>query len=879
MASPLLKTKLNIPPARPHLVARPRLMERLNEGLTRPLTLLSAPPGFGKTTLLTEWLEHQSLPAAWLSLDERDNDLARFLAYFVAALETIKPDIGRQALNRLHSRRRPSLESVMTLLSNDIAAIRDVPSTVTTQGENKGLWAGFILVLDDYHLIELQTIHEAMAFLLDRLPPPMHLVIATRADPPFPLTLLRARGQLVELRVPDLRFAPEEATAFLNEQMNLNLTPEQVTALEARAEGWIAGLQLAALSMQGRQDIAGFVSAFTGSNRFILDYLTEEVLQRQTSEIQTFLLQTSILDQMNAPLADAVTGRNDSALVLAQLEKANLFLIPLDDARQWYRYHHLFDDLLQSRLQQSHPEQVAELHRRAGTWYEQNGFLNEAIGHVLAIPDFERAAHLIEQAALPLLLRSENSTLFNWIGQLPDDLIRARPYLCLAHSAALLNVNKIDLAEARLAQVDDAQLDPQTRAMSGLLRATISLLHTDAEQALESARNTLAAMEASSADPNSPRAEFDSVVILYLVMILAELQTVAGQLRAAYATCCHGLEIGKSLSFGSPWALILGFLHFQTAELLYEFNEIGAANQHAARSLEICQIIRNEEMESYTLVALAQIKQTEGDAASAFDLLQRAVRLERKRNIPSEMWFVAARQVSVLIAQDRIEDAAQLVKELPREDASAWFIEQGMVAVGRARVLIAQREYALAVELLEQLRAQSHTAAQTGMLVEILALESLARYGQGDAAQARTVLLRALSLAEPEGYMRLFVDLGEAMRVLISDLRLRIEQNNDNSSLAAYADKLLAAFPATHLQMPNPKPPRDGSPSAMPEPLSERELAVLRLIAEGLSNQEIADRMVVALSTVKTHINNIYGKLDVASRTQALARAREFKLL
>jgi LuxR family maltose regulon positive regulatory protein len=637
-------------------------------------------------------------------------------------------------------------------------------------------------------------------------------------------------------------------------------------------------LQLAALSMQGRQDIADFVSAFTGSNRFILDYLTEEVLQRQSPEIQTFLLQTSILDQMNAPLADAVTGRNDSALVLAQLEKANLFLIPLDDARQWYRYHHLFDDLLQSRLQQSRPEQVAELHRRAGTWYEQSGFLNEAIAHALAIPDFERAVRLIEEAALPLLVRSENSTVFNWIEQLPDDLIRTRPYLCLVHAAALLNVNKIDSAEARLAQVDDAQLDPQARAMSGLLRAIISLMHTDAEQALESARHTLAAMEASSANSNSPRAEIDTVVILFLVMVLAELQTVAGQLRAAYDTCRHGLEIGKSLSFGSPWALILGFLHFQTAELLYEFNEIGAADQHAAQSLEICRAIRNEEMESYTLVALAQIKQSEGDAASAFDLLQRAMRLERKRNIPSEMWFVAARQINVLIAQDRIEDAAQLVNELPLEDASAWFIERGMVAIGRARVLIARREYALAVELLEQLRAQSQTAAQTGMLVNVLALESLARFGQGDAAQARTVLWHALSLAEPEGYMRLFVDLGEPMQGLISDLRLRIEQNKDNQPLAAYADKLLAAFPTARVPVPNHKPLRDGSPSAMPEPLSERELAVLRLIAEGLSNQEIADRMVVAVSTVKTHINNIYGKLGVATRTQALARAREFKL-
>ena len=906
MNSPLLAAKLHIPTPRPDLVARPRLFQKLDQALTRPLTLLSAPPGFGKTTLVSAWLStkaeggrmkdegsrgekvegrrpkaesrgqeapdrldsfhpssfmYPALRVAWLSLDERDNDVARFMMYLVAALETVQAGVGQQALNRLRSRRKLPLEAAMTLLSNNIVTMPE-----------------FLLVLDDYHVIELQAIHEAMAFLLDRLPPPMHLILATRTDPPFPLARLRARDQLVELRAPDLRFGPEEAAAFLNDRMGLGLTPEQIAALDARAEGWIAGLQLAALSLRGRQDIAEFVRAFAGSQHFVLDYLTEEVLQRQTPDIQTFLLQTSILDQMNAALADAVTGRTDSLQILAQLEKANLFIIPLDEAHRWYRYHHLFADLLQSRLQQSHPEQLPDLHRRASVWYEQNGQANEAVEHALAIPDFNRAAHLIEQVGLALVLRSEVTTLLNWISPLPDEVILSRPFLCLIQAAALTMTGKIESGAARLALVDDAALDPFARAMAALLRPVLALLRADIPNAIESARRALQAAEASTANPADPQAEFNTIATVYIALFLAELQIIAGQIRAAAATCRRGLEMGNAIPRTSAWAIVPGFTHYVLAELLYEWNEHEVAAQEAEQCLQICRAAGNEEFESYVLVTLAQIQQARGYADKAYWMVQQAVRLEHQRNIAGEVRFVAPRLAQVLIAQGRLDEAAQFVQELPPEDEIVWdAFERGLAPIARARVLIAQREFDQAVRVLEPLQEAVETAAQMGRLIEILALLALAWQELGDTARARTALMRALSLAEPEGYVRTFVDLGEKMEFLISDFRFRIEKEG-NRRLLEYVNRLLAAFPLAHAASSH-KSEIINLKSEIPEPLSERELAVLRLIAEGLSNQEIADRLVVAISTVKTHINNIYGKLGAGSRIQAVERARERGLL
>lgn len=877
----LLVTKLNIPPPRENLVPRPRLVRRLDQLTRYRLTLVAAPPGFGKTTLLSEWAaqkaegarlrleeeqDHASavtvepLHIAWVSLDEDDNDPARFWKYFTAALQKLGVPQTLSAITLPRLRRAQRLDTLLTPLLNDLAALSDHS----------------VLVLDDYHLIEKPEIHSGISFLLDHLPPTVHIVILTRMDPPLPLARLRARGQLLELRTSDLRFTPEEASSFLNRVMDLQLNPAQVAALETRTEGWIAGLHLAALSMQEIGDVEGFVNAFTGSHHFILDYLVTEVLQRQSEDVQTFLFETSILDQMNASLANAVTGRSDSSEILERLEKANLFVVALDDARQWYRYHHLFSDLLSTRLHESQADHIPELHRRASLWYEQNGFTGQAIDHALAMADFDRAAQLVEQVALLLIIRSETATLLDWRSRLPEDLVLSRPFLRLIDAAALMTMGKVDLALARVAEVSDDQLDPPTRWMASLLRAVIPLLQADVPRALESTRRELEAAQAAAPESSDPQAEFKIAIIIYLTVILGELQMAAGQLRAAVECGTRGIEIGRSLAPTSPWHVILGYIHHQLTEQFYEQNDLPAADHHAQQALEICRAGRNQELESYALVALAQVREAQGDRDHAADYLLQAEQIMVKRHIPAEMRYMAAREVRVLISQNRVDKAAQVVNDLPPEDQPAWdIVERGLASVAAARVRIAERKFDQAAQLLETLRAQAEAAAQTGTLLEVLALLSVARHGQGDSAQAHDALARALGLADPEGYVRTFVDCGDAMRDML--------QTDEGRRTGSYAQKLLAAFPAEPVEKmygaPTPAPSSVSRPPPSLELLSERELTVLRLIAEGLSNQEIADRLVVAVSTVKTHINNIYNKLGVDSRTQALARARELGLV
>src|SRR3712207_2120202 len=434
MSTPILATRLYAPPPQPKVVLRPRLTERLNEGLHRRLTLISAPAGFSKTTLLGEWLASCELPAAWLSLDGGDNDPTRFLAYLVAALRTIAPNIGEGVSGMLRSPQPPPTESILTALLNELNTVPD----------------DFVLILDDYHVIDARPVDDALTFLLEHLPPQLHLVISSREDPHLPLARLRARGQLTELRAADLRFTASEAAEFLKGVMGLSVSAEEIAALETRTEGWIAGLQLAALSMQGREDVPGFIRAFAGDNRYVLDYLVDEVLQRQPERIRSFLLQTSILDRLSGPLCDAITGQDDGRAMLEALERGNFFVVPLDDKRHWYRYHHLFAEVLYAHLLQERPDQVPTLHRRASEWYEHNGSAADAIRHALAAEDFERAADLVE-LAVPAMRRSrQEATLLGWLKALPDELFHVRPVLSVHYAGTLLQSGQLEGVEERL---------------------------------------------------------------------------------------------------------------------------------------------------------------------------------------------------------------------------------------------------------------------------------------------------------------------------------------------------------------------------------------------------------------------------------------------
>jgi LuxR family maltose regulon positive regulatory protein len=567
---PLLLTKLSVPSARPSLVSRLRLSEKLEEGLGCRLTLVSAPAGFGKSTLLGAWTSELSVgrPVAWLSSDTGDNDPARFWHYFIAAVDRLHPGAGDVALELLGSPQAPGVEAILTTLLNKLA---DLPTDA-------------VLVLDDYHLIESRAIHEALAFLIDHLPPRMHLVIATRTDPPLPLARLRARGELNEVRAADLRFTPEEAASFLNEVMGLELTAQNVAELESHTEGWIAGLQLAALAMRGNADVPGFIAAFTGSNRHVVDYLAEEVLGRQPEELQTFLLETSILDRMCAALCNAVSGHTDGQTTLGRLEQANLFVIPLDDERQWYRYHHLFADVLRQRLRQEYPGLVPELHKRASGWFEEEGLVPEAVHHALAAQDWEIAIRLIEASGMTVVLAQQGQTLLGWIDEIPEELARERPDLCTIRALALVFSNRPDAAEASLRRAERClrgdETNDEARAILGrvaVIRAAIARFSGDLERCVALGRRALellpqteaTARERASARTNavlayqvsgdvapakerplqeaiaSFRASGAPIALLNGINHLARMRTLQGRLRAAVATYEEAAEVAS----------------------------------------------------------------------------------------------------------------------------------------------------------------------------------------------------------------------------------------------------------------------------------------------------------------------------------------------
>jgi LuxR family maltose regulon positive regulatory protein len=910
---PILATRLYIPPPQPKVVLRPRLIERLNEGLHRKLTLISAPAGFGKTTLVGEWVASCERPAAWLSLDEGDNDPTRFLAYLVAALQTIAPNIGEGVLGALQSPQPPPTESILTALLNEITTIPD----------------NFVLVLDDYHVIDAKPVDDALTFLLEHLPPRMHLVIATREDPQLPLARLRARGQLSELRAADLRFTSSEAAEFLTQVMGLYLSPEEIAALETRTEGWIAGLQLAALSMRGREDVPRFIRAFAGDNRYILDYLVEEVLQLQPERIRSFLLQTSILDRLSGPLCDAVTGQQEGNVLLETLERGNLFVVPLDDKRHWYRYHHLFADVLFAHLMQEQPAQVPTLHRRASEWYEQNGLPADAIRHALAAEDFERAADLVELVAPAMRRSRQDATLLGWLKALPDELARTRPVLSVDYAGALFGTGQLEAVEARLRDAErwlevtsDTGERPEAPAVAMVvvneeefrsLPARIAIYRAAHAQALGDVpgtakyarraldllpegehfgRGAAAALLAlaywASGDLESAHRTFaDGMASLQMAgnisdaisatLVLADIRMAQGRLHEAASTYERSLQLAKEQ--GEPLLRGTADLYVGMSELCRERGGLEAATQHLLRSKELGERAGLPENRYRWCVAMARIREAQGDLDGALDLLHEAEHRYMRGYFPN-VRPIAALKARMWVAQGRLAEALSWAREQGLSVADELSYLREFEHVTLARVLIAQykserveRSIHEAMGLLERLLQAAEEGGRMGSVIEILVLQALAHEAQGESPSALVPLERALTLAELEGYVRVFVDEGMPMAQLLSEAAA-------HGIMPDYTAKLLAVFEAEEQKSAD----ESHLPPALPaqsliEPLSQRELEVLQLIAQGLSNREISERLFLALITVKGHNRIIFRKLQVRRRTEAVARARELGLL
>jgi len=911
MATSLLQTKLYIPPIRPGLVPRPRLIERLNAGLGRKLTLVSAPAGFGKTTLLSEWINQSPTPNtqspkfAWISLDKGDNDLTHFMTHFVAALQRVKPGLGETVLAVFQSPQLPPVEAVLASLINEIAEISE----------------HLALVLDDYHVIQAST-NQAVGFLLERLPPPpsggLHLVIVTRRDPLLPLARLRARGQMTEIRGSDLQFTEKEAALFFNQAMGLALTPGEIALLESRTEGWIAGLQLAALALQGRSPLQNrdeFIRAFSGDDRYVIDYLVSEVLSGQPEEVQRFLLHTAILDRLCGPLCDAVrfgsaespTGtRGEGQRLLEYLDRANLFLVSLDNRREWYRYHNLFGDVLLRRLRQAEPGQIPELHRRAGAWYEGEGYVDEAISHALAAQDLEGAARLVEQNALQLFVHSELTTLTKWLDALPGDLIRSRPWLCVYSAWAQLIIGQVQVAQLRL---HDAQrlshlAEPDLLGHIAVIRARIALASQDLSSAVKLARQALecvparhpvrghtAAIQGQAAFmrgdlAGASQALSEAVTIAqdcghpFMVVDattrLGYLQTLQGRLCQALETYREALQLANMRGRKLP---VAGNAHIHMALALRQKNELDAAAHHLTQGLELCKLFGNPRS---GYLALARLRQAQGDRDGALRAVQDAERqgsgsgaifdlsevkhcrlwLALMQGNPSIGFASPSRSVAERTGQAHAA-ASRWVQEsgLSAEDELAFSREPEHILLARALIVLDRP--AEAARLLERLLLAAKAGGRVGRVIEILALRALALQAQGEATQALACLEHALALAEPEGYVRLFVDEGQAMSQLLRRAASR-------GIAPGFVRKLLAAFVAPAHEMPT---------QALVDPLSERELEVLRLLATSLSPTDIARELTVAVSTVRSHTKSIYDKLDVHRRLAAVERAKELHLV
>ncbi len=913
MPTPFLTTKLYLPPPHPDLIPRPRLIDLLNTGSSRKLTLISAPAGFGKSTLLSAWiyLGDQVHPSsfhphpskvAWLSLDDGDNDLVRFLSYFITALQTLWDEIGKGALVALQSPGDVNTEVILTTLLNEIAELPE----------------NLMLVLDDYHVIESHPIDQAITFILEHLPPQLHLIIASRIDPTLPLSRLRARGEMTEIRANDLRFTLDEVTDFLKQRTGLDLSVQDVAALEERTEGWIAGLQLAVLSLKGlkgSREVTNFINRFAGSDRYIQDYLVDEVLRQQPQDVKEFLLQTSILDRMSASLCNALIGKNNSQTMLQNLDTANLFIVPLDNERRWYRYHHLFADLLNHRLRQTHSELIPKLHLRASEWFEKNNLPADSIHHALAAKDFERVATLAERIWPVWSLKNQTTEWLEWVTYLPEEIIRSRPVLSAAYGQVLLTSGELEIAKARLLDAEqglekvlDLNNQPtkmivvdqaQFRSLPGVIAMCQSFIAQTIGDIPGAIKYNQQALDLLPEDDHRSRGQITTLLgITYWTngdlekahqtfsaglaaignmldtidgaFILADIKMTLGRLGDALEIYKHVLQLANESEKTTHSGV--EFVYAGISEIYREQDHLEAAKKALTTSAKLGNEVEFPVWKIRWYIAEARLKEIQGDLDGAIDLLYEAERRDIRSPLP-DVRPVSALRARIWVKAGKVKKALNWSHDrgLSSDDELSYLREYEHITL--ARIIRASYEIDKdnktihgAIELLQRLLSAAEKGGRKGSVIEILILLALAHQAQGDTTTALIHLEHALAYAKPEGYVRIFVDEGSQMATLLKNVAGRgIERD--------YTQKILSAF-ESFIQEDCSKPNQ-----SLVEPLSNRELEVLQLITLGLTNREISERLFLALDTVKGHNRRVFGKLGVKNRIEAVTRARELGLL
>jgi LuxR family transcriptional regulator, maltose regulon positive regulatory protein len=909
----LLATKLHLPRLRPGFVPRPRLAGRLDEGLARGLVLVCAPAGYGKTVALADWARRSGRPVAWLSLDPGDNDPVRFWRHVVAAVGPARAGAAGRVLPLLGAPPPSSFAGLVTALVNELAA---------QPGDGEP-----VLILDDYHLIDAGPVHESLLLLLEHLPPGLQVVLASRSDPPLPLGRLRARGQLAEPGAAELRFTTGEAAALLQQvagEASSALSGADVAALTARTEGWAAGLQLAGLSLRGQVDTAGFVAAFSGSHRYVLDYLTGEVLEHLDEQVRDFVLETSVLERLSGELCDAVTGRAGSQVLLEQVEQAGLFLMPLDDVRGWWRYHHLFADLLRARLQAERPARAVALHRAAAAWHAEHDLADDAVRHALAAGDTVWAARLIEQHFDATYHRGQRATIHRWLAALPADLVHTRARLLLVQAwMAVVGGHveaagvALDAAQRASAQAAGEPFEPSagraasmlanTRAAITVARGWLAWLQGDADGAAAFASQALGeltdgdwllaslgqlelalaerlrgrlydAERGFTASLAGWRAAGERGSAVSTCELLGRVHLARGRLDAAFGAFDLALEIATEP--GQPALPVAGIAYAGMAEVEYQRDELDAALSHVTEGIARLRAVNHTAPMAAGLARLAWIRQAAGDAAGALEAIGEAERAAPSPAVTGLVNPIPAQRARLLLAQGNVAAAARWTGQqgLRPEDEPSY--PQELEYLVLARVLLAQDRPGKALALLDRLLALAVAQDRIGSVIEIQTLRVLALAAGGDEPAAVTTLAEALTLAGPRGYVRVFADEGPPMRALLARI------------VAAYraGQASARAIPFSHLarvmQAYDGKPAVPGSAPAaaaglpgLIDPLTGRELQVLAMLAAGEPNQAIAGELFVTLFTVKKHVSHILGKLGAANRTEAVARARDLGLI